>query len=241
MIPHRIHQSWKNHQVPEKWLPLQNSWRRLHPEFSYHFWTDNDNREFIKVHYPEYLTVYENYPLAIQKAELARYLVIFHFGGVYVDMDFEALRPIADLLAEFELAFGLEPASHANRPAIKRRGLERVVCNAFMASIPRHPFWQHLFRYLLQTQHELNVLDSTGTFVLTRACNSYPQISDIRFIPSEKLYPVDNEEILSLDERAIRQKAKDAYALHYWAGSWWRESVLVRAQRRIASAREKSS
>jgi len=238
MIPRIIHQSWKTNDVPESWLALQRTWLSLYPDYEYHFWTDVDNREFVVRHYPEYLALYDGYPLGIHRAELARYLILRHHGGLYVDLDFEALKPLDDLLAGASLLFGLEPEAHAAREPVRARGLTRIVCNALMASAPRHPFWDHFLPLVTATGSETNVLDATGPFLLTRACDTYPTSGDIVFAPARLFYPLDNEEIRTLSADEIRAKADGAYAVHHWAGSWWRDSLLLRARNKIRTSRE---
>ena len=152
-------------------------------------------------------------------------------------MDFEALRPVDDLLSGTALAFGLEPDSHAQRTGVRERGLTRIVCNAFMASAPGHRFWPHFLSLLRDVTDKSNVLDATGTFALTRACDSYAAAADIVFVPAAKLYPLDNDEIRTLGGEQRRAKLSGAYAIHHWAGSWWRESLLKRAHGRITKAR----
>ncbi|MBL6750789.1 MAG: cell surface protein [Nevskia sp.] len=234
MIPRIIHQSWKTADVPPQWQALQQSWKALHPEYSYRFWTDDDNRNFVRHHHPDLISLYDGYAQGIHRAELSRYLILAHFGGVYADMDFEALKPIGPLLAGHELLFGLEPDSHAARAPVRERGLSRIVCNAFMASVPGHPFWSHLLVRLAQVRHEKNVLDATGPFLLTRACADWP--SPITCLPAELLYPLDNQQIRQCGAEALRAAAGDAYAIHHWSGSWWREAILSRARDRISAA-----
>jgi mannosyltransferase OCH1-like enzyme len=240
MIPRLIHQSWKTDDIPERWRPLQESWQLLHPNYEYHYWTDRSNREFIAKYDHEFIPLYDSYPLAIERAELARYLILYHLGGLYVDMDFEALRPVDKLLCGADLVFGLEPDSHAHRHGVRQRGLKNIVCNAFMASTPLHPFWPHFFALLQAVTDKSNVLDATGTFALTRACNSYARASDIVFVPTAQIYPLDNDEIRRLGVAERRAKLENSYAMHHWSGSWWRESLLMRARERVRLARQES-
>lgn len=50
-------------------------------------WTDAKAREFIKDEYPWFLETFDNYPEPIQRADVIRYFVLAHFGGVYIDLD----------------------------------------------------------------------------------------------------------------------------------------------------------
>lgn len=234
MIPRIIHQSWKTKEVPQRWLALQQTWRALHSEYVYCYWTDEHNRNFVRDHHPDLIGLYDGYQLGINRAELARYLVLRHHGGIYVDMDFEALRPIDDLLTGPDLLFGLEPEIHTARKPVRERGLTKIVCNAFIASVPAHPFWDHLLSRLIEARGETNVLDATGPFLLTRACDSWS--GEIAFAPAALLYPFDNQQVRAMDPEALRAAAGTAYAIHHWSGSWWRESILARARGRISQA-----
>lgn len=73
----------------------------MHPDWTYYFWTDADNLELLNRHYPEYVELYNSYngwAHRVQKADFIRYFILHRYGGVYVDLDFEALRPLDALL-----------------------------------------------------------------------------------------------------------------------------------------------
>ena len=237
-IPRIIHQTWKTHDIPAKWRRLQLTWRELHPKWEYRFWTDEDIRAFIDQHYSWFLPIYDAYPASISRVDSFRYFVVNHFGGVYVDLDFECIRPIDELLDGKELVLGLEPPEHTTSPSVRTRGLDQIVCNAFLASVPGHPFWEHVFRYLVKFQ-QAPVLDAASVFMLTHAYMEYPNREKLSLIPSELLYPVTKEEAHNgkLTSEQIRARgAGKAFAIHYWHGSWWREAVLNAAHQRIKNS-----
>jgi mannosyltransferase OCH1-like enzyme len=210
MIPRIIHQSWKVAKIPDRWLGFQETWRNNHPHHDYHFWTDDSNRDFVSKIFPEFLPVYDGYRHGVSRADLARYLVVSHYGGIYVDLDCESLRPLDDLLAGRTLVFGLEPQSHVAKPAVASRGFRRIIGNALFASEPRHPF------------------------VLTRACDSYPRPQELTILSSEVFYPLDH--FLQSTEPGAKT-ALSSYSIHHWAGTWWRDTVLNNAWHRIVASR----
>jgi mannosyltransferase OCH1-like enzyme len=235
MIPKIIHQSWKVDKVPARWLAYQQSWRKNHPDYEYKFWTDETNREFVAEVFPKFLQLYDKYRHPVSRADLARYLVVCHYGGVYADLDLESLRPLDDLLVDREFLIALEPYSHLDKEIMASRGFKRIVCNAFFAAVPRHPFWRHLFPFLMDTGNENNALDAAGPFILTRACDAYPG-ADVTVLPPRVIYPIDHY------LQPTRQDTEDAafgspYTIHHWAGTWWRESVLINAWRRIIESK----
>ena len=87
--------------------------------------------------------MFDGYHTNIQRADAIRYFILYEHGGVYADLDFEALRPLTGLLDSEEMAdvgviLGQEPWAHSqvlyDQP--------RMLCNAIMLSCPHHPFWK---------------------------------------------------------------------------------------------------
>jgi len=240
-IPHIIHQTWKTQDIPSKWIPYQASWQKFHPDWKYRFTTDEDNRKFFAEFYPEFLSIYDAYPLDINRAELYRYFAVYHHGGIYVDMDFEALRPMDELLRDQQILFGYEPASHHSPFMIQTRGLSQVVCNAFLASVPHHPFWEYLQRLLVENQHAPTLFDQTSCYLLTRACNSYAEPSQVTILPPEYLYPIDHHQnrLITTRDQILARVTPQTYAIHHWTGSWWRDALFESTRRRILEAKQK--
>ncbi|MDX3229813.1 glycosyltransferase [Streptomyces sp. ME19-01-6] len=222
-IPPLIHQTWKNKDVPHEWRDWSESWRRHHPDWEYRLWTDADNHAFLEEHYAWFLPVYDGYPEPIKRADAIRYFLLDHFGGLYVDMDFECLRPMTELFAGKELILGLEPEAHVRLPWNRRSGLRRIVCNAFMASRPGHPFWPHVHRQLVGAHTSPGPLDATGPFFLTRAVDSAPKDCSITILGAETVYP----KLSACATELFGPPDVDpdrAHAVHHWSSSWTREA-----------------
>ena len=85
----------------------------------------------------------------ICKADFSRLGFMYVFGGVYADMDFEALRSFDALVDPPESPEGGGVANElllAKEPELHARLLEgkaSFVCNALLASRPGHPFWRY--------------------------------------------------------------------------------------------------
>lgn len=98
MIPDLFHFVWVGSPMPEHLAAYVRSWREVHPDSEFRVWGDDDlgwlhNRK-----------LYEAASKVAPGSEgqfcsdVARYEILLRHGGVYVDCDFEALRPIAPLL-----------------------------------------------------------------------------------------------------------------------------------------------
>lgn len=233
-IPRLIHQTWKTRDVPLEFQALQRSWIDRNPGFEYRFWTDEDIGRFIAEEHPALLPVFHGYADPIARIDLARYLILRRFGGVYADLDFECLRPIDGLLEGRSFVVGLEPEEHGRLAKAVERGLPRILCPSFLASVPGHPFWDHLLDRLVEARSSADVLDATGPFLLTRAHAAYEGArhgdgaAAVTVLPPELLYPVTKEDCWSgrlFDPVFWERATRRAYGIHYWEGTWFRDAA----------------
>ena len=110
LIPRRLHRVWVGGaEMPARFVEFGRAFERLHPHWEMRLWTDADlgelgitDDERRRARTPSEL------------ANLMRYEVLTRFGGVYVDTDVEAKRPLDDLLAGVEVFAALScPAAQA--------------------------------------------------------------------------------------------------------------------------------
>jgi len=220
-----IHQTWKDQNLPVEVAAFQQTWKANHPNWEYRFWTDEDNRQFLQTHYSWFLPIYDSYENKICRVDAVRYFILSYYGGVFIDLDFECLRPLDDLLNGKELVLGLEPSAHVNSPMVQARGLKHIVCPSLMASQPNHPFWQHIWQYLVENHRRLDPLEATGPFLLTRAYDSYQDKNSVTLVDAQLLYPATIFERWEgkLEDSDFRQQITEgAFAIHYWHGTWLR-------------------
>ncbi|MDO8288282.1 MAG: glycosyltransferase [Parvibaculum sp.] len=226
-IPKIIHQLWKDDAPPARYLKLIESWRLHHPTWEYRFWTDTSLRAFVAATYPAFLPIYDGYEKNICRADAGRYLLLSHFGGLYADLDAEALRPFDDLIESHDFVIGLEPSSHLSHKHVSKLGLDHLLCPTIIASMPAHPFWNDVMRTLRARPKSFDVLELTGPAMLTRVHDAYKDTAPVTVMPSETFYPLTKDECWRGDAFNIEvweEKTRTAYALHYWDGTWFRES-----------------
>ncbi|KAJ4311790.1 hypothetical protein N0V94_007771 [Neodidymelliopsis sp. IMI 364377] len=119
--------------------------RQFNPSYEIRTWSATDSQSFFEKEYPWFLPTYTAYKHPIQRVDALKYFVLYHFGGVYMDLDIACRRSL-DPLLEFPAWF----------PEASPLGVN----NDLMASMPRHPVlldmtsalmdrdWNLLFPYL---------------------------------------------------------------------------------------------
>ena len=229
MIPRKIHQTWSDpvytgeHGTPE-------SWRMHNPGWEYRLWTDSDLEAFVAGTYPEFLELYLGYPNIVQRADLGRYLLLHHFGGVYADVDTDCLASLDVLAGEDRVVFCEEPGRHWDQARVV--GLDRLYFNGTIASPAGHPFWPHLLDIVRRCRHaaEKDVIGSTGPLVLTGAIGSWPDRSSLSLNSCHLFAPLDSGG-RGAEDRPHGDYAACRLSRHNWANTWFSDLPETRYSR----------
>lgn len=211
-IPKIIHQIWLGGPLPEKYLSLQQSWQQHHPDWEYRLWSDADLADFP-------FTCRDRFDLAINKGEqsdILRYEILYRYGGLYVDTDFECLRSFDVFHHTCDFYCGLEakfPKQH--NPAMG---------NALIGSVAGHPILKRCLEEI--AKHETGgdpdlIQIYTGPICLCKAFMQLCTEGDYRSVafPFTTFYPLPAS---FREEGTCKEKwVKDeSFGIHYWNASW---------------------
>lgn len=184
-IPHHLHQIFffeTSETLPEKLKNAKRSWIQRHPKYSYTLWNKTSIDWLITKEYPFLKTLYNSYGHWVRRADVARYLVLYHYGGWYVDLDVICKQSLDTLEQEAEAL---------NKTVIVRE-TEPVGCsNDFIGITKRHPFLYAVLHSLHMSNRwyifpYANTMFSTGpTFLWGRYLN-YPNKSQFYSIDRAK-------------------------------------------------------
>jgi len=82
-----IIQTWKTTDIPDQYINLVQSVVDHNPKWKLMFFSDKDIIDFIETQMPEYKTTFFSLSNKIEQIDFFRYLAIYHYGGVYLDLD----------------------------------------------------------------------------------------------------------------------------------------------------------
>ncbi|OBT84788.1 hypothetical protein VE02_06921 [Pseudogymnoascus sp. 03VT05] len=150
-IPKLLHQSWKTNELPAKFDKWSKVCREKHHDWEWVLWTNEDNLNLVRKYFPWLEETYLALPGDIYRADFARNLYMYIFGGVYADLDTDCLRPTSAVFQAFDIpnventTAGADE-NHINQVAVfGRMGADEdfahSIPNAWMASSPGHPFF----------------------------------------------------------------------------------------------------
>jgi len=132
-----VNQIWDTNDVPQMYVKWIETWTQKHPGWQHWFWTLHDIRQLIARHYPDHLTLYDSYESSVFRADAGRYFILHRYGGVYVDLDMEAVRPMDAWTWYSPCLVSEENYEHV---FVIREQKSTNVMNGFIAAAPAHPF-----------------------------------------------------------------------------------------------------
>jgi mannosyltransferase OCH1-like enzyme len=97
MIPKVIHQIWYQGEddIPEKYKENIKTIKNNHKKWNYILWTDVKIKSLLK---NQWLDLYNKYEFMHQKIDFAKYVILYIYGGIYLDMDASSIKPLDSLI-----------------------------------------------------------------------------------------------------------------------------------------------
>jgi len=208
-IAHVFHQIWLGDKpLPKEYAEYQRTWRKLNPGWTIRTWTEADLPRDLRR--PE---AAERLRAPAERADILRLEILWREGGVYVDTDFECLKPIASLVDGHDFVIGLAKPGRVN--------------NAFIAAAAGHPLLDRALAELKPRAFHGYSKDAAGPTFLDRLLEG---ADGVTFLEPELLYP------------RTPAAQQHAYAVHHEARSWKDPAGLaldaVRAEQRLAIAQD---
>lgn len=189
-------QTWKDDNIPEKVKPLVEKIKQM-KNINYMFFNDNDIDEFIRKEYPEYSSTFFSFPKTIQKIDFFRYLVVFHYGGVYLDIDMN-IKKNFDTLDKSKCVFPVEFLEIDNG-MLKDQGCDFLIGQYAFYSPKKHPFLKLILENIKNKRVDLSkyhedsheyVYYSTGPVMVTQSYIDFSEKDTLELISPQ---PFQNE------------------------------------------------
>ena len=131
---------WQTNYTNKVTLPIKASWlcnRLLSPGYDYKFHTTEMRKDFVEHHFPgETSRLYNRLTIGAAQADLWRLLVLYKYGGIYMDIDAHLVWPLNRIIP-------------AESSALFLRYKDGAATNYFIASEPEHPIIQAIISEVL--------------------------------------------------------------------------------------------
>jgi hypothetical protein len=179
VFPKILHHSWKTESIPTMWQGSYNACVSLNKGYTYMLWTDEKIDAFMETYYPWFKAQFDSYKYKIQKIDVFRYFILYHYGGVYIDLDIKCKFPFSTILNNISKDHGML------LPGTWPVG----VSNEFIVAKQHHPFLRYIISKLRYAHHEyglhyFTILASTGPMFVSRCLETYgPAAADVYLFP----------------------------------------------------------
>ena len=217
MIPKIIHQTWKTNQIPEKFRIWHDSLIQLHPGWEIKLWTDEDNLELVKQHFPHLLTAYNALQYNIMRVDLVRYMYMSVYGGFYLDLDYELFIPL-DVAA---------PGLQLMLPVSRESG-KPMIGNCIFGSVPGNLFWKDILDEFEKNPparkffNKLEILNLTGPGFISDIYFKAPNRYNGTLVEKKVFHP-DNSFLKKKNYKKLLLE-KGSWGIHHCNGSWLKEN-----------------
>src|SRR5690606_25883201 len=127
--------AWKEPQPPSKYDITRTEIARLMPDYEYYLIGDEEIEELLtRPKYIQFQDLYYSLPQDIMRADMARYICLYEYGGIYTDLDLVPTRSLNTV--KFQPGVNL----------IHTTNRANVYTNCFLASSPGEIFWLEVLR-----------------------------------------------------------------------------------------------
>jgi hypothetical protein len=214
LIPRVIHRLWLGPDpVPEMFERYAETWRRHHPNWELRLWRDESLPPLACQAELERAKTFKS------RYDITRLELLRQFGGVIIDMDVEALRPIDPLLPGV-------------RAFVGRATMGGRMGNQVLGAVPNHPLYEHAIKRLRDTAGTASsASQEAGPAFVSRIVKERPQ--GVTIFPRDYFYSP-----LTIEPPQRPQDFPDIYAVHHSTESYREgpEGEITRLQRRLRDA-----
>jgi len=99
MIEKNIFQSWYTKDLDPLLQNKINIFKNLNSDYSYNLYNDDDMDNFVNNNFNgEIVECYNKLNIIVAKVDFWRYLVLYKYGGIYLDMDSNIEKPLNELI-----------------------------------------------------------------------------------------------------------------------------------------------
>lgn len=225
MIEKFIHRLWLGPDtMPEEYAEYGRQWQQMNPDWTLLEWTyknidlgamiNRNSWDIAEMTAKAQIPMDHQRAVAVQRADILSYELVYRFGGVYLNTDIQPIRPLDELVEQTgERAFACYEGEYNGR---------RYLVNAVLGGPKKHPFWKACIEDLpirFFNSFGAPMETTTGPHLVTDIFErGWPED---QFVALDEYYfnPVhfgDIETGGDASDRVEWAKEQGAYGLHHW-------------------------
>ena len=217
MIPKIIHYCWFGYnEKPKEIEKCIDSWRKFFPDWEIKEWTE-DNFDIEKYQYAKEAYALKKWAFV---SDIVRFDVLYEFGGIYLDVDVEFIKPLPKEFLEYTGFCGFEHTSIIAPGLIFGIEKENALLKEILDSFKEDHF--EIRKDGIYKTINLRVTEKLEEMGLVKN-NEFQNINGIRIFPSEYFCGYNTD----IREPEITDKT---ICWHHYLGSWSTPSLKMKCQ-----------
>jgi mannosyltransferase OCH1-like enzyme len=213
-IPLKFHQTDNSRLVDYSVYKAGRLNQQTNPEYEFFFYDEQDRKNFIATHFPQYTKHYDSVIPGAYKVDLFRLLVLYKEGGVYMDSKSFCIASLREMIQPTDEVY------------LIRDVVPESVYNGFICSTPGHPLIKMCIdRYIANIEKKhygISIFDIGGPQMVGRMVNAYlgrPELTKIdpfekdgvRVAGTIKKSHTGEDVIVSEDGHVFIERSNSAY------------------------------
>jgi len=187
------------------------------------FFDDDDIIEFITSKMPEYYETFCNLSGKIQQIDFFRYLAVYYYGGLYLDLDVDTCMSFSNLYAHGICTFPVEQKG-INDTLILSQDLDILIGNYAFYAPPQHPFIKRIIENIVRpriAESDIKLAQLTCTDDVRDVYVYYrtgPILVTQTFIDYQQACPDHNIQLI--EPIPYKENCFGDYGYHFSFGTW---------------------
>lgn len=215
IIPKKIHQIWLGCEMSETSKILAEKMMNINKEYEYTLWTDDDVDDFGLKN----KELFYNIKNLGAKSDIFRYEILERLGGIYIDTDFECIKPFDDILnLDFFAGHG-----QVSEPEIFNSIIGCVANNKIISS-----FVNSLLTIKSFDDNINGVMNNTGPYFITKCFyNNVNENDNVVIFPTKYFFsfPAIHRTLVKKYNNTSENFVKsfineNSIAIHLWQTTW---------------------
>jgi mannosyltransferase OCH1-like enzyme len=178
LAPAIVHQIWMQgwDQRPPKFEDNIQQLRALNPEFQFRTWDEEQMVAECERLGPEFAAKYRSFQHMISRVDYGRYVLLYLYGGISLDLDMKPLHPLRQTPGLDEHDFIVSGAAYP-------MGTLGLLNNAVLIVTPRHPLLLEFIQRITERERreedclnrDMYIQVTTGPMVFSEFVREHPQ------------------------------------------------------------------
>lgn len=199
-IPKIIHQLWLQgeNKIPNKFKEDIIKIKELHQKWKYYIWDENKILNMIKDN--KYIkNKYLSFKFLHQKVDFIKIVILYYFGGIFIDIDAEVIKPLDSLFQKYNnydliISFIATANNYDIKNILICEKLKDCYNNGIIISKPKADILKYLYlnfdnKCKININKSLCISQTTGPLKFNKLINNYKGTSKILILDNSYLEP----------------------------------------------------